>query len=106
MKNIINPLSPTENIEPIQTVLRALAGQDNCDGEPYDQIQIAADYIDTVETEIAALRAELAEKETLLIHHEQYEEALEVKLSNTEADNAELRNRLKPVMMKEKYERN
>ena len=44
---IVNPL--TGNEEPIRSVLRSLAGQENCDGEPYDQMQAAADYIEELE---------------------------------------------------------
>lgn len=41
--------------EDIKTVLYALAGQGGCDGEPYDQIQQAADYIAELEKQIAEL---------------------------------------------------
>jgi hypothetical protein len=47
---ILNPL--TDNMEPIQSVLRSLSGQDGCDGEPYDQMQSAAEYIDSLEDQI------------------------------------------------------
>jgi hypothetical protein len=46
---IVNPLSVNGSLEPIQTVLRVLAAQGGCDGEPYDQMQLAADYIDELE---------------------------------------------------------
>lgn len=49
---IINPLSPKKTKEHISTVLHALAGQNGCDGEPYDQMQIAADYILILEKQI------------------------------------------------------
>lgn len=45
---IDNPLNPGVK-QPIQTVLRLLAAQENCDGEPYDQLIQAADYIDLLE---------------------------------------------------------
>ena len=48
---IINPLSPNGTKEDIKTVLRVLAGQGGCDGEPYDQMQAAADYIAELEAE-------------------------------------------------------
>ena len=48
---IVNPLSPSLAEEDIKTVLYALAGQGGCDGEPYDQIQAAADYIAELEAE-------------------------------------------------------
>ena len=51
-KLIVNPLSVGKKKEPIQSVLRALAGQNNCDGEPYDQMQEAADYIDKLEKKL------------------------------------------------------
>lgn len=46
---IVNPLSPSLAEEDIKTVLYALAGQGGCDGEPYDQMQAAADYIAELE---------------------------------------------------------
>jgi hypothetical protein len=55
MKLIRNPLSVKGIKEPIQTVLRVLASQNNCDGEPYDQMQIAANYIDQLERKIEKL---------------------------------------------------
>lgn len=42
-----NPLSGQK--ESIQATLRSLAGQENCDGEPYDQMMQAAEYIDKLE---------------------------------------------------------
>ena len=33
----------------ISTVLHAMAAQENCDGEPYDTMIIAADYIKVLE---------------------------------------------------------
>lgn len=49
---IINPLSPKKKKEHISTVLFALAGQNGCDGEPYDQMQVAAGYILELEAKI------------------------------------------------------
>ena len=54
MHLIVNPLSPSRVLEPIQTVLRVLASQNNCDGDPYDQMMEAADYIDRLEEIIDA----------------------------------------------------
>lgn len=45
--NILNPLTGKE--EPIRAVLRSLASQEGCDGAPYDQMQIASDYIERLE---------------------------------------------------------
>lgn len=45
---MINPLSTTGKDEKITTVLRALASQENCDGEPYDQMMDAAQHIDAL----------------------------------------------------------
>lgn len=56
---IVNPLSVTGTKETIQTVLRVLASQNNCDGEPYDQMQIAAEYIDRLEHTIRFLEEQL-----------------------------------------------
>lgn len=50
---IVNPLSYKGTLEPISTVLRALAGQENCDDEPYNQLMVAADYIDALEYKIS-----------------------------------------------------
>lgn len=44
---IIHPLKKGDH--PIQSVLRDLSSQENCDGEPYDQMIKAADYIDDLE---------------------------------------------------------
>ena len=42
--NIKHPLKWNE-LYPIQTVLMDLASQENCDGEPYDQMVEASEYI-------------------------------------------------------------
>jgi len=47
---IKNPLAVNqERLYPIQSVLKDLAAQENCDGEPYDQMQLAAEYINGLE---------------------------------------------------------
>ena len=56
MRLIHHPLRVKDIPAPIQTVLRDLAGQDGCDGEPYDQMMEAADYIDELEREVEAVR--------------------------------------------------
>lgn len=69
MKKIVDPLSPTGEERDIVDVLRGLAAQENCDGEPYDQMQAAADYIGGLEEERDALEgenADLKKKEELL----------------------------------------
>lgn len=48
-KKIKHPLGRTDELVPIQYVLTSLASQENCDGEPYDEMVIAADYIDELE---------------------------------------------------------
>jgi hypothetical protein len=53
---ITNPL--TGNMEPIQSVLYSLSGQEGCDGEPYDQMYLAAEHIDLLEVQLQANRAE------------------------------------------------
>jgi hypothetical protein len=55
-RTIPNPL--TLRLSTVSHVLRALAAQENCDGEPYDQMQAAAGYIDELE---AALQAALGQ---------------------------------------------
>ena len=56
---IENPLSANEIKEHISTVLFALAGQNNCDGVPYDQMQIAGEYILQLEKQIKELKERL-----------------------------------------------
>ena len=55
MKLIKHPLRVRDIPAPIQTVLRDLAGQEGCDGEPYDQMMLAADYIDHLEKSVEVL---------------------------------------------------
>lgn len=45
---MINPLTGKD--EPVRAVLRSMAGQEGHDGEPYDQMQEAADYIEKLES--------------------------------------------------------
>lgn len=56
---VIHPLHGS--MYPIQRVLRDLASQENCDGDPYDQMIQAADYIDDLETRLEFLRGKLRE---------------------------------------------
>ena len=42
---IRNPLSALDRHQSIEHVLTHLASQENCDGEPYDQMTDAAQYI-------------------------------------------------------------
>jgi len=49
---------------PIQTVLMDLASQENCDGEPYDQMMEASEYISELEKKLE----EIAE---IVDNHEQ-----------------------------------
>jgi hypothetical protein len=60
-KIIRNPLN--DLLQPIQTVLRALASQEGNDGEPYDQMIGAADYIDFLEQGIVTLQNIMKEEE-------------------------------------------
>lgn len=55
-KRVLNPISrfPAHK-EPIVSVLHALAGQEGADGEPYDQMQQAADYISYLERKLLNL---------------------------------------------------
>jgi hypothetical protein len=62
---IVNPLSVKGTKENIQTVLHVLAGGNNCDGHPYDQMVIAADYIDTLEKTGIAIIPVIDELKTL-----------------------------------------
>ena len=60
MKLIHHPLRVRDIPAPIQTVLRDLAGQEGADGEPYDQMMEAADYIDALERELDEAHQHLA----------------------------------------------
>ena len=55
---VANPLCPKLNEAEITTVLRGLASQEGCDGEPYDQMTAAADYITALQARVAELEAE------------------------------------------------
>ena len=44
-------------MERITAKLRRLAGQENCDGSPYDEMMEAAEEIDRLNAELAAIRA-------------------------------------------------
>lgn len=57
---IINPLSVKKELMDIQDVLITLASQNNCDGYPYDQMMVAAEYITTIEQRAKALEEENA----------------------------------------------
>ncbi len=41
---------------PLWVVLSDLAAQENCDGSPYDEMQIASDYIKALEEELEPYR--------------------------------------------------
>ena len=56
---IKHPLSLSTKPYKIQTVLRDLAAQENMEGDPYDQIQEASNYIDELEGYINYLLAAL-----------------------------------------------
>jgi len=56
---IRNPLARNKVMLPIQSVLRILAGQNGCDGVPYDQMVEAADYIDELEQKLESVLKEL-----------------------------------------------
>lgn len=45
-------------MEPVSGVLRQLAAQENCDGEPYDQMVLAAEHIDALEAELKSIQKE------------------------------------------------
>ena len=49
MRYIKDPLDVEGRRYPIATVLNRLASQENCDGEPHDQMVQAADYINELE---------------------------------------------------------
>lgn len=45
----LDPMSPSGQHRHIAHILMAMASQENCDGEPYDQMQFAAEYIQFLE---------------------------------------------------------
>ena len=47
---ITNPMSPNGTKQHICAVLRLLASGENCDGEPYDQMMQASNYIEYLES--------------------------------------------------------
>jgi hypothetical protein len=51
---INNPL--TGKLDHICVVLHMLSSQESCDGDPYDQLVIAADYIEQLEKQISDLQ--------------------------------------------------
>ncbi len=51
-----HPLNIEKKKYPIQDVLRDLASQEHGGGVPYDQMVIAADYIDALEGTIKAMK--------------------------------------------------
>lgn len=53
---IFDPLDVNGRHRDIASVLMGIAGQENCNGEPYDQIQQAAEYIRILEGGIGAIR--------------------------------------------------
>lgn len=57
MKRILNPLTGTK--QPISYVLRHLASQENCDGEPYDQMIEAADELDQLEKQVQTRESQI-----------------------------------------------
>ena len=75
----VDPLALDTTPRPIAEVLRHLASQEGCDGEPYDQMMIAAAAIEALEAERRTLRnaaitaterAEAAEAERDRLRHD------------------------------------
>ena len=56
MKLIIDPLDPLLRERPIDQVLDGLCSQEGHDGEPYDQIAEAVDYIRELQAEVERLK--------------------------------------------------
>ena len=95
---IVNPLSPSGAKEDIKTVLYALAGQGGRDGEPYDQMQEAGDYIATLEAELE--RWEQSRDGVLL----QLEE-IECRNMTLEAENAALKDGSEYTRLQDRIQR-
>ena len=52
---VTNPIAVNGTRQPIAAVLRILASGEGCDGEPYDQMVQAADYIEHLEQKVEYL---------------------------------------------------
>ena len=52
---IKHPLNRKDHLCPIQDVLIDLAAQEGCEGEPYDEMTQAADYIKFLELKISKM---------------------------------------------------
>lgn len=50
---IRDPLSTSDSLFPIQSVLRRITAQEGHDGDIWDVMQAAADYIDQLELELS-----------------------------------------------------
>lgn len=57
MNNIYHPLTGSD--APIVQVLRDLASQENCYGEPYDQMNQAANYIENVQRKFESANGDI-----------------------------------------------
>lgn len=81
---IIDPLSTTpERLVPIQSVLRSLSAQEGCDGEPYDQMVQAAEYIDDLESQVGRLSRDRHELDMQLIRLREVAAELLAQLNKT-----------------------
>lgn len=63
---IIDPLSTTNQSRDIVAVLHGMAGQEGNDGEPWDQLQQAADYITFLRAKLKRLKKK-AKKQRMTI---------------------------------------
>lgn len=81
---IIDPLSiAPEKMVPIQSVLRSLSAQEGCDGEPYDQMVQAADYIDDLENRVCRLSKDRHELDMQLTRLQEVAAELLAQLNKT-----------------------
>jgi len=56
---INDPGTCTREMVPIENVLRRMAGQEGCDGEPYDQMQAAAEFIADLRAQLERVEGQL-----------------------------------------------
>jgi hypothetical protein len=74
----------------IRTKLYDLASQENCDGEPYDTMQDAADYIAQLEQERDELRAHCEDLEGELKYHKRPSDCGYPKICSVCKDNRDI----------------
>lgn len=62
LSHCMNPNTFAKHPQHIASVLHQMASGEGCDGEPYDQMQQAGDYINFLEDQLAQAQADLANR--------------------------------------------